>query len=280
VISVPAIDPIHAWLKRRLGPVRAHRIARWKNIRLDRLVFGGSRRFPRQARKLIRSQNVKELPEGFEVDTHFNPPYDPWDQRMCAAQDGDFFEAIRDGKAAVVTDRIARFTASGIELESGAELEADLIVTATGIEMVPFAGIAYEVDGEPVRLGERVAYKGMMLSGVPNFVYALGYTNASWTLKVDLVCEHFCRLLEVMDERGYEVAAPEAPDPRGERTPLLDLSSGYVQRAVEDFPKQGASEPWLLPQDYLYDRRLLLEGPVGDRLLLSGSAADRVLDPR
>jgi monooxygenase len=266
VISVPGVDPIHAWLKRRLGPRPAHHLARWKNLRLDKLIFGASRRFPGRVRRLIHSHNVKELPPGFEVDVHFNPPYNPWDQRMCVAQDGDFFGAIRDGRASVITDRIATFTESGIELESGREVEADLIVTATGIEMVPFAGVSYSVDGCPIEIGETLTYKGMMLTGMPNFVYALGYTNASWTLKVDLICEHFCRLLELMDDRSYDYAIPEAPASGAATAPLVDLDSGYVRRAVDRFPKQGPADPWALSMDYLSDRKLLLDGPVGDHI--------------
>ncbi len=268
VLSAPAIDPLNATVTRLLGPVRAHRFSRWMNVRLDKLVFGASRRYPRQVRRLIRRLNRKELPEGFDVDTHFNPPYNPWDQRMCLARDGDFFATIRAGKADVVTDRTRRLTETGIKLESGAEIEADVIVTATGLEMVPFAELDYEVDGRPVRMGERVTYKGMMVSGVPNFVYALGYTNASWTLKVDLICEHFGRLLSLMDDRGYDYAIPEAPDPREPTAPLVDLGSGYVQRAVDRFPQQGSAVPWQLKMDYLTDRELLLEGPVGDHLEL------------
>ena len=272
IVSAPAADPIHLWAKRRLGEVRAHRLARWKNIRLDRLVYGGSQRFPRRVRSLIRAHNKRELPAGFAVDVHFNPPYDPWDQRMCAAQDGDFFAAIRAGKADVVTDRIARFVASGIELASGETLPADIVVTATGLEMVPFAGISYSVDGRPVRIPETFTYKGMMLTGMPNFLYALGYTNASWTLKVDLICRHFNRLLALMDERDYDYAIPEAPPPAQSTAPLVGLDSGYVRRALDRFPRQGAVEPWLLKQDYLYDRRLLLDGPVGDHLRLYRAA--------
>jgi len=268
VLSVPAVDPIHAWLKRWLGPVRAHRIARWKNVRLDRLIFGGSRRFPGPVRKLIRSQNIKELPEGFDVDTHFNPPYNPWDQRMCAAQDGDFFTSIRDGRASIATGAVKAFVEDGIELESGEKLEADLIVTATGLEMVPVAGIEYWVDGRPVDISETVTYKGMMLTGLPNFVYAVGYTNASWTLKVDLTCRHFIRLLDLMDDRGYDWAEPEEPVGEVGGTPLINLASGYVLRAADRFPKQGPQEPWLLRMDYLDDRRMLLDGPVGDHLRL------------
>jgi cation diffusion facilitator CzcD-associated flavoprotein CzcO len=266
VIAVPQVDPLHRWAKRLFGARRAHRIARWKNVRLDRLVFDLSRRFPRRIRALIRYHNIKQLPAGFDVDTHFNPPYNPWDQRMCAALDGDFFRTLGEDRATVVTDQVGRFDRDGIQLLSGAHLDADVIVTATGLEMVPLAGISYEVDGVPLAIGETVTYKGMMLAGVPNFVYAIGYTNASWTLKVDLIWEHFCRLSRLIDQRGYDYAVPEGPPSSDDTGALVDLSAGYVQRAVERFPKQGSSEPWKLKMDYLYDRRLLLDGPVGDHM--------------
>ncbi|HEY0277155.1 MAG TPA: NAD(P)/FAD-dependent oxidoreductase [Solirubrobacterales bacterium] len=278
VLSAPAVDPLNALVKRTLGPVRAHRFSRWMNVRLDKIVFAASRRYPRQVRRLIRRLNRKELPDGYDVDTHFNPPYDPWDQRMCLARDGDLFATIAAGKATVLTDRIECLTEAGIRLVSGGTIDADLIVTATGLEMVPFAEIDYEVDGEPVAIGETVTYKGMMLTGVPNFVYALGYTNASWTLKVDLICEHFCRLLALMEERGYDYATPEAPGPGEPTLPLVDLGSGYVRRATDRFPRQGSTPPWQLKMDYLHDRRLLLEGPVGDHLRLRRIAPATVRD--
>jgi cation diffusion facilitator CzcD-associated flavoprotein CzcO len=273
VVSIPAVDPLNALVKRTVGPVRAHRFSRWMNVRLDKLIFAASRRYPRQVRRLIRKLNVRALPEGYDVDTHFNPPYDPWSQRMCLARDGDLFGTIRDGRAIVITDRIAGFDASGIKLESGARIDADIVVTATGLEMVPLADVAYSVDGRPVELAETVAYKGMMLSGIPNFVYALGYTNASWTLKVDLTCEHFCRLLALMNDRGYDCAIPEPPPPGAPTAPLFDLGSGYVTRAVGRFPRQGSQFPWLLKMDYLYDREVLLDGPVGDRMQLRRAPA-------
>jgi cation diffusion facilitator CzcD-associated flavoprotein CzcO len=251
--------------------VRAHRIARRKNVRLGSLVYKASRRYPRLMRKLIRAANVRALPEGYDVDQHFKPPYDPWDQRMCIVPDGDLFRAIRAGDASVVTDRIATFTEGGIELESGAELEADVIVTATGLQLLALGGVSYNVDGAPISLSDTITYKGMMLTGMPNFLYAIGYTNASWTLKVDLVCEHFCRLLALMDERGHAHCVPDSPDPAAPTRPLLDFASGYVQRSVQKFPKQGASAPWELNMDYRRDSKVLLDGPVGDHMRFSAA---------
>ncbi|HEY3829634.1 MAG TPA: NAD(P)/FAD-dependent oxidoreductase [Solirubrobacteraceae bacterium] len=266
VVSVPAVDPIAERLKRWLGPERAHRIARRKNIFLSRAIYKGSRRYPNQLRKLIRAGNVRSLPEGYDVDTHFNPPYNPWDQRLCLVPDGDFFRAIRAGSATVVTDQIETFTETGIELQSGAALEADIIITATGLDLLPLGGLAFSVDETPIDLHETVTYKGMMLSGVPNFVYAIGYTNASWTLKVDLVCEHFCRLLTLMDRRGYASGVPDAPPPGSPARPILDFGAGYVKRAIDRFPQQGATAPWELNMDYVRDRKVLLDGPIGDHM--------------
>lgn len=266
VLSVAGVDPLHAWLTRRVGAVRAHRISRRVNLCLDRLVYAASRRYPAGVRRLIRWLNLRALPGGYDVDTHFNPPYDPWDQRMCVARDGDLFAAISSGRAEIVTGRISHLTETGLALENGRELAADVIVTATGLRMVPLAGVSYTVDGRPVRLGETVAYKEMMLSGVPNFVYALGYANASWTLKVDLVFEHWCRLLRLMDERGHAIAVPQPPPPGLATAPVVDLSSGYVTRAASRFPRRGPRPPWRLATHYRADRRLLLDGPVGDHM--------------
>jgi cation diffusion facilitator CzcD-associated flavoprotein CzcO len=267
VLSLPAVDPIAALFKRWLGPARAHRAAREKNVRMGGLMYKASQRYPKFMRGLIRRLNVKALPEGFDVDRHFNPPYNPWDQRMCLVPDGDLFAAISDGKASVVTDRIATFTERGLLLESGDELEADIVVTATGLQMMPFGGLDLTVDGEPVSFAETFTYKGLMLTGVPNFAYIFGYTNASWTLRVDIVCEHFCRILALMDEHGYGACVPAAPPADAPERPLLEnFSSGYVQRALGQFPKQGPGMPWELSMDYVRDRKTMLEGPVGDHL--------------
>ncbi len=251
VVSVPAVDPLEMRLKQWLGPVRAHRIARRKNVRLQRLVWRLSKRRPNLVRKLIRAGAVRSLPEGYDVDTHFKPPYNPWDQRMCVVPDGDLFRSIRKGQVSMVTGRIETFTEHGIKLQSGEELAADVVVTATGLNLIALAGVSYSVDGEPVRLSEKVTYKGMMLTGMPNFMYAVGYINASWTLKVDLICEHFCRLLALMDEHDYSYCMPEDPDPDAPTRPLLDFGAGYVVRSVHEFPKQGSTPPWELSMDYL-----------------------------
>jgi cation diffusion facilitator CzcD-associated flavoprotein CzcO len=272
VISIPAVDPIAEFLKRRVGPVRAHRITKRKNVWLGRLIYKASRRYPDQLRKLIRAGTVRALPDGYDVDKHFNPPYNVWDQRLCLVPDGDLFQALSSGKASIATDRVETFTESGIRLASGEELEADIIVTATGLELVPLAGITYSVDGEEIRLSDTFTYKGMMLSGMPNFLYALGYINASWTLKVDLICQHFCRLLSLMDERGYAYCVPDAPAVESTK-PLLDFSAGYVLRAIDQFPKQGTEPPWELNMDYLRDRKVLLDGPVGDHMRFTPSSS-------
>jgi monooxygenase len=273
VVGVPAVDPLEARLKGLLGPVRAHRAARWKNVRLQRLVWNLSKRRPNLVRKLIRAGALKSLPAGFAVDTHFNPPYNPWDQRMCVVPDGDLFRSIRQGQVSIVTDQVETFTEHGIRLQSGDELAADIVVTATGLKLLALGGVNYKIDAQPIRLSDQVTYKGMMLTGMPNFLYAVGYINASWTLKVDLICEHFCRLLSLMDEHDYAYCVPDAPDPDTPTRPLLDFGAGYVLRSVHEFPRQGSEPPWELNMDYLRDRKLLLEGPVGDHLQFVRRAA-------
>ncbi len=271
VVAIPAVDPITERLRRWLGPARAHGIARRKNVRLGSLVYKASRRYPNLIRKLIRAANVRALPEGYDVDAHFNPPYDPWDQRMCVVPDGDLFRAIRSREASIVTDHIETFTEDGIALKSGERIEADIVVTATGLELQALAGVSYNVDGSPVDLSDTITYKGMMLTGMPNFLYAIGYTNASWTLKVDLVCEHFCRLLTLMDEHGHGSCVPDSPHADAPTRPLLDFAAGYVLRSVEKFPKQGASAPWELNMDYRRDRKVLVHGPVGDHMTFAAA---------
>jgi monooxygenase len=264
VISLPGKDPIANALRRFLPDHVAYAITRRKNVAQQSLFYKASRRYPRAVAKLLRAAVKHQLPKGYDVDTHFNPTYDPWDQRLCAVPNGDLFKAISKGRASVVTDRIESFTERGLALASGQELEADVIVTATGLDLVAFAGIDYAVDGQPVVLSETFAYKGMMLSGVPNFVFAVGYTNASWTLKVDLVFEYMCRLIAHMDANGYDQCVPIPEDPAMETRPLLDFSSGYVTRAADRFPKQGAAAPWQLAQDYRHDVKSLRDGSVED----------------
>ncbi|HEX9967884.1 MAG TPA: NAD(P)/FAD-dependent oxidoreductase, partial [Solirubrobacterales bacterium] len=209
IVSQPAKDPIASRLRRFLPDRAVYSIVRWKNVLLQTAVYKLAKRRPNAVKRMVRRGLERALPAGFDVDTHFTPPYDPWDQRLCLVPDGDLFTALADGSASIVTDRIATFTERGIELESGRELEADTIVTATGLNLLFLGGMELVVDGEPVELPKKMTYRGMMLSGVPNFVFAIGYTTASWTLKIDLVCEHLCRLLGHLDKRGLDAAVPE-----------------------------------------------------------------------
>lgn len=264
VLPVPAKDKFANIAKRLLGDERGYALTRRKNILKQRTVYTFCQTYPKVARALIQWINARKLPTGYPVEEHFSPSYNPWDQRLCAVPDGDLFAAISNGSASVVTDRIATFTENGILLESGRELPADIIVTATGLNVQLFGGMTLTVDGEPVELRNAVAYKGMMLSGVPNFVFAFGYTNSSWTLKVGLLCEHFCRMLSHLDANGHTAVQPELSDPTMETRPLLDFAAGYVQRVVDELPRQGVAEPWLMTMNYTYDAQLLRNGPVDD----------------
>jgi cation diffusion facilitator CzcD-associated flavoprotein CzcO len=263
IMSLPGKDPLAQALRRRLPAKIAYPIVRWKNVLLSTLLFQLSRRRPAMIKKLIRRLTEKQLPEGFDVDTHFNPPYDPWDQRLCLVPDGDLFRTLRQGNASIVTDRVKAFTERGIDLESGKHLDADVIITATGLNLLPLGGMSLSLDGTPVDLSTTVSYKGMMISGIPNFTMVIGYTNASWTLKADLVNRYVCRLLTHLDENGFVAATPVAP-PEGADAPFLDLASGYVQRSIAQLPKQGARTPWRLHQNYVRDVRLMRRGPLDD----------------
>jgi monooxygenase len=262
VLPLPSEDQLANWLPRVFGVERGYALARRKNILQQGLIWKFCMQFPTLARRFIRSQNAKQLPAGFDVDRHFNPPYKPWEQRLCVVPDGDLFRTIREGKASVVTDKIVTFTETGICLESGDTLEADVIVTATGLNLQLFGGVSLTIDGKPFDAPNHIAYKGMMLSDVPNMAFSIGYTNASWTLKVGLVCEHFCRLLSHMQEHGYDTCVPVAP-PMQTR-PLLDFSAGYVRRSLSELPRQGAGFPWVMSMSYRDDVRHVRGGPVVD----------------
>ncbi len=275
VISLPSRDPVTNAL-RRLLPERLSYPA-IRRINRDRLalIYGASRRYPGLMRALVRWTNKRALPKGYPVDEHFRPHYNPWEERMCFARDADFFKAISAARASVVTAEISRFTEHGIELTTGEHLDADIIVTATGLRMMPLRAMPLSVDGAPVDVADRVVYKSMMLSGVPNFAFAFGYTNAAWTLKVDLVAEHLCRLLAHLAERGQDVATPVANDPTLELTPMLDFRAGYVQRALDLLPRRGSHGPWSLEQDYRMDRDRLTRSPLDDPALLLSTVADQ-----
>ncbi|WP_085633759.1 NAD(P)/FAD-dependent oxidoreductase [Pseudomonas sp. R16(2017)] len=271
IINQPAKDAVAAFLRKVLPAQTAYSLTRWKNAKITLGFWGFCQRFPKLARKLLLWLTRQELPKDYPVDVHFNPPYDPWDQRLCSVPEGDLFKAISAGKASVETDHIQRFTESGVLLKSGKELKADIIVTATGLNVQLFGGITLHKDGQPVTLSQTLAYKGMMLSGVPNFAFAVGYTNSSWTLKVCLLCDHFCRLLGFMDEQGHTVCEPQAPEGI-ETRPLLDFGAGYVQRALDGMPRQGPCEPWVMSMDYFRDVKLLRRGTVAEDCLKFTSA--------
>jgi monooxygenase len=253
ILTLPAEDPIAARLRSMLGERRGSAVTRWKNVLAQSLIYRLSRRRPDMIRRWIRKLTIKQLPEGYDVDTHFKPDYNPWDQRLCLVPDGDLFRVISDGRASVVTDRIATFTEHGLRLESGAELEADIVVTATGLRLLALGGVELTVDDRVISLPETLAYKGMMLSDVPNFAFTIGYTNASWTLKADLVSEFTCRLLKHMDKHGYDICVPVNDDPAVTERPLLDFSAGYVLRSIDQFPRAGSRPPWRLGMNYLHD---------------------------
>jgi monooxygenase len=267
VVSLPAEDPIAQALRRLLPDRLVYPIVRWKNVLLTMASFQLSRRRPALMKRLVRKRQEGMLPAGYDIDTHFTPHYDPWDQRLCLVPNGDLFTALGQGSASVVTDHIETFTETGIKLRSGAELPADVIVTATGLNLLALGGIELAVDGREVLLGETMSYKGMMLSGVPNMAFAVGYTNASWTLKCDLTCEYVCRLLAHMDEHGYGQCVPRNSDPAVQPLPFIDFSSGYVQRSIEHFPKQGSKTPWRLHQNYALDIVGLRRGSVRDEAM-------------
>lgn len=264
IMSLPSRDPVAEFLKKWLPERTAYRWIRRKNIRLQRLFWLYCQRFPNSARKLIRKQTARKLPAGCEVDVHFNPPYNPWDQRLCAVPNGDLFKTLRSGKASVVTDKIKTFEADGIRLESGRKLGADLVITATGLNIQLMGGIQMSVDGVPSAPSNHVTYKGMMMSDAPNFVFAIGYTNSSWTLKVGLLCEHFCRLINYMDERNLSVCTPKIPFTGMETRPILDFCAGYIQRASPTLPKQGFEGPWTMNMNYFADEKVLRYGAVAD----------------
>ncbi|KXK59374.1 FAD-containing monooxygenase EthA [Micromonospora rosaria] len=263
VVALPSRDALTDALRRWLPPRAGYRLVRARNVLAGTAVYQLSRRAPGLVRLLLRRAARRRLPAGYDVDRHFAPRYDPWDQRLCVAPDGDLFAAIAAGRASVVTDRIDTFTAHGIRLASGDQVPADVVVTATGLDLLALGGMTLRVDGVDVDPAGTVAYKGMMLSGVPNLALTIGYTNASWTLKADLVAGYVCRLLRHLDRTGQQVVTPLAPaDER--RAPLIDLRSGYVRRRLAALPTQGVRAPWRLYQNYPRDVLLMRYGRLDD----------------
>jgi monooxygenase len=267
VVSLPGTDPLARFLQRILPMRVAYPILRWKNVAMTMFSFQLSRQRPRWAKALLRKGVERQLPDDYDVKTHFRPSYNPWEQRLCLVPDGDLFAALSDGSASIVTDRIETFTENGIRLVSGAELEADVIVTATGLNLLALGGMDLTVDGERIDISQTMGYKGMMLGGVPNLAVAFGYTNASWTLKCDLTCEYVCRLINHMDETGMRQCTPVNRDPSVEPQPFIDFNSGYVLRSIDKFPKQGSKAPWRLHQNYARDLLSLRHGSLQDEAM-------------
>jgi cation diffusion facilitator CzcD-associated flavoprotein CzcO len=253
---------------------------RWRNIVLQRFFFNRARTQPEKIKEMLLKGVTDLLPKGYDVKTHFTPSYNPWDQRLCLVPDADLFEAIKQDHVDVVTDHIDTFTETGIKLKSGKELKADIIVTATGLHVQMLGGTQLTVDGTPVEIGKTFAYKGMMFSNVPNLAFVFGYTNASWTLRADLVCEWVTRVLNTMDAKGTPIATPRLADPNMKSDPMLDFSSGYVQRAIAATPKQGPAAPWRQNQNYFTDLKEMRKAPIEDGVLefaKAGTVAKPVL---
>lgn len=264
IIALPARDGIGAALQRVLPRTEAYRVIRWKNVLLSTALFQFMRRWPQASRRwLVRQAQARS---GVAAK-HLEPPYDPWDQRLCIDPDAELFRALRAGKASIVTDRIEAFTPLGVKLASGEELHADIVITATGLKLQLFGGAQLALDGRPVDVADALSYKGMMLSGVPNLAMSMGYTNASWTLKCELIARQVCRILNHMRAHGVEVCTPVLAQDAGETRPAIDLSSGYVQRAAGQLPRQGTRKPWRIYQNYLLDLLVLKFAPLQDGAL-------------
>jgi monooxygenase len=264
----PSQDPFATKMRKRLPLKLAYAVTRWKNVLLGMYFFQMCKRQPDRVKELLLGGVRKMLGPDHDIETHFTPRYNPWDQRLCLVPDADFFRAMRRGKVDVVTDHIDTFTETGIRLKSGKELAADLVVTATGLVLVPVGGAKLTVDGQPVDLSQRFIYKGMMYSDVPNLASVFGYTNASWTLKADLVSEYVCRILNHMDRGGWRICMPRNDDPTLSEEPWVSFSSGYIQRALAHQPKQGSRRPWKLYQNYALDLLSLRFGSIRDRAMI------------
>ena len=266
IMKLPNRNGLYISLQKWLPGRTAYRLTRWRNLALAMGLFGYSRAFPESMKRLLMKGAAKELPEGYPVQKHFNPTYNPWDQRLCVIPDGDLFQAIKKGRAEVVTGEISHFEQDGIAMADGTRLKADIIVTATGLKVKLLGGARITLGGKPLDTHEVLVYKGMMMSGVPNFALAFGYTNNSWTLKTDLTANLVCRILNYMDRQGYQVVVPEVPADIQEEE-FLPLDSGYMKRAKHILPKNGSKRPWRVYQNYFMDMLLTRFGRVRDRHL-------------
>jgi monooxygenase len=267
VVARPEQDALANFLRRHLPSKVAYNVVRWRNILFGIYFFGLCKRSPERVKKWILDRVKGALGPDYDAATHFTPRYNPWDQRMCLVPDGDLFEAIKQGKASVVTDEIDTITETGIKLRSGKELAADIIVTATGLNLVALGDIQISVDGRRIDPASALNYKGTMYGGIPNLASTFGYTNASWTLKSELTCDYICRILNHMQRRGYQVCVPYNDDPSVKLEPWLNLSSGYIQRVADKLPKQGSKAPWRLHQNYVKDVLSLKFGSLDDGVM-------------
>jgi cation diffusion facilitator CzcD-associated flavoprotein CzcO len=278
VVSRPDKDVIANFLRRILPDHWAYAMTRWKNVALQQFMYRRTRTQPAKVKQRLLDMVRKELGPEYDIATHFTPSYNPWDQRLCLVPNSDLFAAIRSGKASIVTDRVERFTETGIALQSGQHLDADIIVTATGLNLVVLGEMQFSVDGEPVDFARTWTYKGMMYSGVPNLVCTFGYINASWTLRADLTSEYVCRLINHMDETGTRQVTPHLRDTDTDMPPrpwIDQFSSGYMQRMMHRFPKQGDHEPWINPQDYTRDKKMIRLAPLEDGALIFSNPPER-----
>jgi monooxygenase len=280
VISMPEQDRIANGLRRVLPATWAYRLSRWKNIAFMTGLYQFSQRFPNFMKKGLLKRVREHLGDQYDVETHFTPRYRPWEQRMCLVPDADMFEAIKSGRASVVTDQIETFTEKGVLLKSGKELQADIIITATGLALETLGGIALSVDGQRIEPGKTLAYKGVMMSGVPNLASVFGYINASWTLKADLICNYVCRLLNFMERKGVRQVTPKNREETAAAPFIENFSSGYIQRAVANWPKQGARKPWRVYQNYFRDVISMKWSPVDDGSLEFSNPPHPSSDPQ
>jgi cation diffusion facilitator CzcD-associated flavoprotein CzcO len=267
IVARPSEDFAANWLRRKVSPRLAYGLVRWKNVLLQMYFYNLARRKPAKTKAGILRLVQKDLGPDYDVEKHFSPRYNPWDQRLCLIPDADLFLAIRSGKASVVTDEIATFTETGLRLKSGDELQADIIVTATGLKLKLLGGMQISVDGKAAPPARAMTYRGLMYSDIPNLASAFGYTNASWTLKADLTAEYVCRLLKYMDARGYDYCTPRRRDPSIVEEPAINFTSGYIQRASDVLPKQGSKKPWKLHQNYALDMLALGFAAIDDGTL-------------
>ena len=265
--NLPFRSNLVATMARIMPKGLAFRLVRWYRIVFQQIMYKLTRLDPKGAGERLLKHVAEQLPEGYDVEKHFHPRYDPWDQRLCVVPDGDLFAAIREGKATVETDAIETFTESGIRLKSGKELPADIIITATGLHLEALGGARARVDGRAVDLGKTFTYRGFACSDLPNLAFVFGYTNSSWTLRADLISLYVCRLLNFMDKRGYDIAVPVNDDPALKAEPFLNLSSGYITRAADRLPKQGERAPWRNPQSYFRDIFILRWGKIDDGVM-------------